>query len=527
MGWLDWAASLAQKGFGDPPAPPDCPSPLPSDPEPASGEQERLGAALTDGNALQLLLSGHEALPAMLSAIGSAEQHIHLQTMVFFDDHAGRLVEAALAAKASEGVRIRVAFEFLTTALGDPFFSKGISPLAVREMVSRMRAAGIEVRDGASFPLELMDRMELKMILDSLESIARTEQRSVPEWLVDDLRRAQRRFLDRARQVLDGAATRRAIEGYRKLIALLGPEAEKLLTPIRYLRQFLLHDHRKILVIDGRVGFCGGMNIGQEYLYAEPFDPRLPAKREVQRGGPEPWEKWRDVHLRVEGPAVNRLQRLFLARWLSGGGDAPPDDRDATLPPYFAVPDRPGRARVCVLDSAPGSESTIEQRVLAEIASSSASVKLSNPYLIRETTIGALLGQARNGVDVQLLLSDKHNDSFLHQWLMRGCCGWYQDAGAVVHEYQNHFTHAKVAVFDEARALVGSFNFNNRSALLDYECSLLIDDPQFASEVSRRVFQEPIDAGHSSVLERGIDKLTDIDRVLGSKQIIDLFPDVF
>ena len=526
MGLFDFVAGLSKRSFGDPPPEPDV-TVVSARGAPSTPEQERLGEALaSEGNQLQLLVSGHEALPAFLNSIASAKHHIHLQTMLFFDDAAARLVQHALQKKAAEGVAVRVLFEYFTTALGDPFFSKGISPLSVEKLVGELEDAGVEVRDGACFSLQLVDRMELSVIVRSLESMARLEQSAVPVWMRDELATQQMRFIARVREVLTDPRLQQATRGLRDLGESMGPEVERLLSPIRYLRQFLLHDHRKILVVDGRAGMCGGMNVGQEYLYQHPYDPAVPAEEEAKvPGSEEPWEKWRDVHLHVVGPAVNRLQRLFVEGWCRAGGNFAPDDSE--LGALFPAPDHAGTSRVWVLSTAPGNRNEVENRLIAEIYRAKQTVRVSNPYLIREGVIGSLLGAARRGRRVQLLGADRHNDSFLHRWMARGAQGWYQEAGVEVHEYVNHFTHAKVAVFDEQTALVGSYNFNNRSALLDFECSLLIEDPEFARDVTTRVFDAPIRAEHTRKIESGLDELLDFDRILGAKLLVDSFPDVF
>ena len=84
-------------------------------------------------------------------------------------------------------------------------------------------------------------------------------------------------------------------------------------------------DHRKIVIIDGRVAYCGGANIGAQYLYHEPFDPEVDARVEgterKQRGLPEPWWKWHDSLTRFEGPVARELEGHFRDRWILDGGE--------------------------------------------------------------------------------------------------------------------------------------------------------------------------------------------------------------
>ena len=490
---------------------------------------ERLGRAIcTGGNRLKLLNCGHEALPAMLEAIESATHHIHLQTMLFFDDRAGQILEEALCKKVRQGVQVRVLFEYLTTALGDPFFSKGLSPFSVMELAERMASHGIMVRDSASFPLSLLDDMEAEILLGELQRLAELERKYVPEAMYAETVAMQKKVLRKAEALFRSNTLNGLLALYRALLKKFSPKVHQLLTPLRYLRQFMLHNHRKILVIDGRSAFCGGMNVGQEYLYHEPFDPRMPAKEESEKAGnPEPWVKWHDVGVQIEGPAVNRLQRLFFNHWrahlLEGESDAGLSEEAA----YFPGPERPGKSVVWTLVQAPGRRNQIQERLLQEIAWSRKRVQLMNPYLIHDGFVGALVGKAREGVEVQVLMSDWNNDSFLHQAVMQGCCTWYNRAGVSVQEYSNHFTHAKILVVDDRLTHVGSFNFNNRSSILDFECSLLVEDRDFARETSRRLFTEPTAAKCTREIHQSVEHIYDIDLTLGAKAVLDLCPEIF
>ena len=117
-------------------------------------DQLRLGKpGRTEGNALQLLLCGNEALPRMLETIAAAKETVHLQTMHFFADSAGREIHHALQTKAKQGISVHVNFEIMNTAYGDPKSRKERPPESVKTMVAEMREHGIEVKDsGESIP---------------------------------------------------------------------------------------------------------------------------------------------------------------------------------------------------------------------------------------------------------------------------------------------------------------------------------------------------------------------------------------
>ena len=405
---------------------------------------------------------------------------------------------------------------------------KGLSPLSVAELSKRMGEHGVFVRDSATFPLDLLDETEFDLLLGHLKRLAALERKQLPPAWKDAHLALQEQFLQKAESLLKSETFRQALTKYSHLLEQWGFPVAAWRSPIRYLRQFLLHDHRKILVVDGKLAFCGGMNVGQEYLYHHPFDPSVPAEKEAKMPeAAEPWEKWHDAGVLVQGPCVNQLQAEFLGRWLELGADPisqATEVADFYEEPFFPLPSQEGPSKIWMLTQKPGTSKSLEHRLLGEILGAKESVCLCNPYLVRDAFVGALL--AKKGLDVQLLVPDDHNDSFLHQAFMRGCYDWYHEAGFDVHEYQNHFTHAKILQIDDRLTHIGSFNFNNRSALLDFECSLLIEDPVFAKEVRRRVFEEPIQQGHTRPVQQSIQKLVDIDMILGTRAIFGYLPEV-
>ena len=225
-------------------------------------------------------------------------------------------------------------------------------------------------------------------------------------------------------------------------------------------------DHRKILVIDRKVGFTGGMNIADEY---SSFTLR---KKRIAPGS------MRDTHVRIEGPVAWDLAVVFAEGWDRARGDALP----VTPPP--ANPEGP--ARSLVLDSRPGRGHVETAATLAAIsAAAEKTLWLTNAYFAPGHAAVALLSRAAaRGVDVRLLLPGKTDV----QLLLHAGHGWYTrllKKGVRLFEYQRALLHAKTLVADRFCTVVGSTNLDFRSFQFNAECNLVtLDD-----EVGERLAQ--------------------------------------
>jgi cardiolipin synthase len=214
--------------------------------------------------------------------------------------------------------------------------------------------------------------------------------------------------------------------------------------------------HRKIVVCDGRVGFTGGMNVTSLHT-AEESGARA----------------WRDTHVRIAGSAVWALQRLFMDDWwfargaLAGAG-----------PDYFPEPaGAPGPHIVQVLGSGPDSSALAIQRAFfAAMNSASRRLYVTTPYFIPDEAIfTALLAAALRRVDTRLLIPAR-GDSRLIDLAARSYLPELIGAGVKVYEYQPRFVHAKTMAVDEAVAIVGTANLDNRSFRLNFEVAALLFD---------------------------------------------------
>ncbi len=225
--------------------------------------------------------------------------------------------------------------------------------------------------------------------------------------------------------------------------------------------------HRKILVIDGKVAFTGGVCIGDQWY-----------------GDAESEDVWRDTQYRVEGPAAKHLQGIFAHNWLQTTG---------TLlhgPDYFPPDETPGRASVQGWQSGPreGPEYARKAHLLA-IASARKSIKLSHAYFVPDDlAIKMLVDARRRGVEVEVIVPEK-NDSRIGRGASRSRWGPLLEAGVRFYQYQPALYHCKVMIVDDIFVTVGSVNFDNRSFRINDEANINVLDRAFARE-QLRIFDE-------------------------------------
>lgn len=214
-------------------------------------------------------------------------------------------------------------------------------------------------------------------------------------------------------------------------------------------------NHRKMIVVDGEVGFLGGINIGDEYIG---LDRKL--------------GYWRDTHLRVQGDAVYYLQALFMCDWLTVTGKQLPDD------PNF-MPDHSIRdvERVLIVPGRPGiNDQKIIQVLITAMASAQAKIYAVTPYFIPDPSLAMSLRiAARSGIDVKLIIPGIADSKLV----LLATLSYVQDmleAGVRVYRYQKGFIHSKVLIIDDTLASVGTANLDMRSLYSNYELLALLFD---------------------------------------------------
>jgi cardiolipin synthase len=230
-------------------------------------------------------------------------------------------------------------------------------------------------------------------------------------------------------------------------------------------------DHRKILVVDRRIAFTGGMNIGEEYG----------STSIVTRPG----ETWRDTHVRVIGPTAWEMAVVFAEAWTYSAGSP------IELPSLDALEAEAPGARILVLDSRPHRGQAESAAALAAIVAAARShVWLTNAYFAPGWAAVRILGQAaRRGVDVRLLLPGR-TDVPIVRHAGHGYFSRLLSRGVRIFEYQGSILHAKSLVADGHVSVVGSTNLDFRSFLFNAESDLLILDDNTAGNLERAFLQD-------------------------------------
>ncbi len=217
--------------------------------------------------------------------------------------------------------------------------------------------------------------------------------------------------------------------------------------------------HRKLLVVDGAVGFTGGVGVADQW-----------------RGHAQDADHWRDTHFRLEGPAVAQMQAVFMDNWikatgrvLHGGDYFPP------LPPR-------GDMTAQMFSSSPtGGSESMHLMYLMAITAAQRSIELSSSYFVPDAlAIRALADAARRGVQVRILTPGPDIDSEIVRRASRARWGELLEAGVAIAEYQPTMFHCKVLVVDGLLVSVGSTNFDNRSFRINDEANLNVLDAAFA-----------------------------------------------
>ncbi|MFN2313018.1 MAG: cardiolipin synthase [Bacteroidales bacterium] len=330
---------------------------------------------LTFDNKIDLLVNGKQTFPAMLDAIASATNYIHLEFYRIEPDTLGTEFRDLLERKAREGVKVRVIY--------DDVGSWNIHKPYLREM----RASGVQI-----FPF-------MPVRFPSFSS------------------------------------------------------------KINY------RNHRKILVVDGRVGFVGGLNIADKYLHG--------------LHGLHGLGLWVDTHLKLEGEAVVALDRVFISDWdFVSGEELKPES-------FLKHVIRTGnRCLVQVASSGPDTDwATIMQVYFSAIATAKSSIFLTSPYFSPdESILTALKTAALSGVDVRMIFP-KRTDSIISNWNTRSYITELLEAGVRIFLYENGFIHSKYLLVDSVFSSVGSPNVDVRSFDLDFEVTALIYDEEFAARL--------------------------------------------
>jgi cardiolipin synthase len=339
------------------------------------------GVPFLEGNHLTILNNGDEFYPAMLKAIGEAQNSITIEAYIYWDGDVGQQFAEAIAERAYAGVEVKV----LLDAVGSSTIGKKI--------LHTLEDSGCQVR-----------------------------------WFNKMFWRTIGRYNNRT--------------------------------------------HRKSLIIDGRVAFTGGAGIADQWL-GDAQDPK----------------HWRDMQIRLEGPAAAPLQTGFIQNWLVTTGEV------VTGPRYFPKAEPAGSIAVqTILSSPAGGSSAVRLMYYLSIVYAQHKLYIANAYFIPdESAVDILVSARKRGVDVKLMISGIHNDIKLARYAAIQSYGKLLEAGVEIYEYNRTMLHQKTMVADGAWITIGTTNFDNRSFALHEESNVCIYDSQLARRLEQ-IFDADLEA---------------------------------
>ncbi|MBI3814816.1 MAG: cardiolipin synthase [Nitrospinae bacterium] len=221
--------------------------------------------------------------------------------------------------------------------------------------------------------------------------------------------------------------------------------------------QWLRRNHRKILVVDGRIGFTGGINIADDYA-------------DIAEGG----KGWRDTHIKIEGPAVRELQKLFLSTW----------KRDAGIRKYYPLLDDAGDTPVQIVGSRERkNRKAVKRLYIQAIKNAKREIYLTNAYFVPDRgALRAIRNARRRGVEVTLILPGV-SDVKVVRYASRSLYSRLLSYGIKIFEREGQVLHSKTAVIDGEWITIGSCNMDHRSYLYDLEVNAVVYSREFGEKM--------------------------------------------
>lgn len=238
--------------------------------------------------------------------------------------------------------------------------------------------------------------------------------------------------------------------------------------------------HRKVLIVDGLVGFTGGVGIADQW-----------------GGHAQDPDHWRDCYFRVEGPVVGQIQAAFMDNWIKTTGRVLHGDD------YFPSLEPKGSMAMQMFMSSPsGGSASMRLMYLTAITAAETSIDIEAAYFVPDPLMtGELIKARRRGVRIRILVPDKHIDSETVRIASKRAWGPLLESGVEIHEYDPTMLHCKMLIFDGTMVSVGSTNFDMRSFELNDEASLNVYDDAFAADMTH-VFEQDLAAANSYSYEQ-------------------------
>ena len=271
--------------------------------------------------------------------------------------------------------------------------------------------------------------------------------------------------------LLDWVGSAKIEEGFLEKMQTAGVQIHKFHKPNWYnLHRLNNRTHRKLLVIDGKTGFTGGVGIAPQWT-----------------GNGQDADHWRDSHFRIEGPAVAQMQAVFMDNWLKVTGQVMHDEN------YFPALQAVGSSDAQVFSSSPsGGSESMQLMYQLSITAAKEAIDLSSAYFVPdELTTRILVDALRRGVKIRIITPGEIIDTDTVRAASRGSWGPLLKAGAEIYEYVPSMYHCKVMIVDNLLVSVGSTNFDNRSFRLNDEANLNVYDMAFARRQTQ-IFEDDL-----------------------------------
>ncbi|MFH6605100.1 cardiolipin synthase [Maribacter algicola] len=352
-------------------------------------------AVLTFDNEVEILINGEMKFKRLLEDLEKAQNHIHLEYFVLFDDEVGNLVIDRLCAKAKSGVQVRLIYDDVGSRIS-------------RKTKKKLRDSGVRY-----YPF-------------------------MPVFFSNSTSKVN----------------------YR--------------------------DHRKIVVIDGNIGYVGGINLDKKY------DNSLKNKR-----------FWRDTHLRIEGSAAGSLQAAFLLSW-NFVSKQEVEIEEVWFP--RSEPKTKAPTAVQIAASGPDTDwANIMEAFFCAITSARKCIYISSPYFMPNAQIlTALTTASRSGVDVRIIIP-KVSDSWPAQYATDSYIEELEHSGVQMYRYKKGFVHAKTLVIDDVFSSIGTANMDYRSFALNFEINALIYDKEVNRQM-KRIFEKDLEECEEIEYERWVER---------------------
>ena len=266
----------------------------------------------------------------------------------------------------------------------------------------------------------------------------------------------------KVRLLYDGLGCNKTNRKYFKQMIEAGVEVKTFL-PLsfpRFLRSVNYRNHKKIVIIDGRIAYTGGINVKDVYIDGLP------------------WGKWNDIHFKVEGSGASGLQSVFLADWYYASGQY------LSSPEYYPNVEVFGEVPIQVVNAEPlGMHSNVMEAMFTAITRAKKNVYIETPYFIpTECLLQAIQTASMSGIDVRLVMPKRSDNDFV-QYASNSYVEKLLRNKVRVYQYVNGFTHSKLMIVDDELVVVGSANMDIRSLELLFETNLFIYDKKVAQTV--------------------------------------------